>query len=377
LFSSPFGPLVISRYADCMTVLRHPAASTDFRKSPRWAPVMADEMRQQFGLDQEEPAPSFLFLDPPDHTRLRGLVSRAFTPRRVEELRPLAQRITDDAFDRAVGSGGMEVVSDLAFPLPVMMICHMLGVPAEDVDEFKEWSAAMTRGLDPAFTWPPGLFERFIQLRKRAMDYFGELIARRRNAPRDDLLSGLLEAEEQGDRLTEAEVFSTLNLLLIAGHETTVNLIANGVLAFARHPGQFARLQEDPALIRSAVEEVLRFDPPVHMMGRLPLEQVELSCGTVPALAEMVMLPAAAGRDHRQFTDPDSFDIARPDNRHLGFGFGIHHCIGAPLARLEAQVALGTLARRISELELVSDPPPYKDNITLRGVASLEVKLAT
>ena len=367
LYESPYGMLVVSRYEDCMTVLRSPGTSNDFRKSPRFAPAVEDD---------EEITPSFLFLDPPDHTRLRGLVSRAFTPRRVDQLRPRAQQIADEVFDRAAATGSLEVVGDLAFPLPVMMICELLGVPAEDVDEFKEWSAATARGLDPSFTWPPGLLERFQELRRRAMDYFGELIARRRREPQDDLLSGLLEAEEQGDHLTEHELFSTLNLLLIAGHETTVNLIANGVLAFGRHPDQFSLVRDDPSLIRGAVEEVLRFDPPVHMMGRLPVEDIELSCGTIPAWSELVMLPAASSRDPGQFSDPDRFDVARADNRHLGFGFGIHHCLGAPLARLEAQVALGTLARRFSSLELVDDPPPYKDNITLRGVASLEVKLA-
>ncbi len=368
LFESPYGLLVVSRYEDLLTILRSSGTSNDFRNSTRFAPAAEDE---------EDVTPSFLFLDPPDHTRLRGLVSRAFTPRRVEGLRPRAQQIADDAFARAAQSGGMEIVEDLAFPLPVLMICEMLGVPAEDIDEFKEWSAATARGLDPSFTWPPGLLERFQALRSRAMDYFGDLIARRRREPRDDLLSALLEAEEQGDRLTEAEVFSTLNLLLIAGHETTVNLITNGVLAFARYPEQFARVREDPSLIRGAVEEVLRFDPPVHMMGRLPMEDIEISCGTIPAMSELVMLPAASSRDAAQFSAPDEFDVTRADNRHLGFGFGIHHCLGAPLARLEAQVALGTLARRFSSVELITDPPPYKDNITLRGVAALEVKLAS
>lgn len=367
LFESPYGLLIVSRYEDCMTVLRGSGTSNDFRKSPRFAPAVEDE----------EVTPSFLFLDPPDHTRLRGLVSRAFTPRRIEQLRPRAQQIADEVFDLAAAAGGLEVVGDLAFPLPVLMICELLGVPAEDVDEFKEWSAATARGLDPSFTWPPGMLERFVELRNQAMDYFGDLIARRRREPRDDLLSGLLEAEEQGDRLSESELFSTLNLLLIAGHETTVNLIANAVLAFARYPDQFARVRQDPALIRSAIEEVLRFDPPVHMMGRLPVEDIEISCGTIPALSELVMLPAASSRDPAQFSDPDTFDVTRTDNRHLGFGFGIHHCLGAPLARLEAQVALGTLARRFSSVELVSDPPSYKENIVLRGVASLEVKLAS
>jgi cytochrome P450 len=367
LFESPYGLLVVSRYEDLLTILRSSGTSNDFRNSTRFAPATEDE---------GDVTPSFLFLDPPDHTRLRGLVSRAFTPRRVEELRPRAQQIADDAFARAAQSGGMEIVEDLAFPLPVLMICEMLGVPAEDVDEFKEWSAATARGLDPSFTWPPGLLERFQALRSRAMDYFGELIARRRREPRDDLLSALLEAEEQGDRLTEAEVFSTLNLLLIAGHETTVNLITNGVLAFARYPEQFARVREDPSLIRGAVEEVLRFDPPVHMMGRLPMEDIEISCGTIPAMSELVMLPAASSRDTAQFSAPDEFDVTRADNRHLGFGFGIHHCLGAALARLEAQVALGTLTRRASVLTLAGDDLTYKENIVLRGLTALPVHLS-
>ena len=368
LFESPYGLLVVSRYEDCLTILRSAGTSNDFRKSPRFAPAVEDEA---------DITPSFLFLDPPDHTRLRGLVSRAFTPRRVEQLRPRAQQIADEVFDRAAAAGSMEVVEDLAFPLPVLIICELLGVPPEDVDEFKEWSAATARALDPSFTWPPGMLERFVELRQRAMGYFDDLIARRRAEPRDDLLSALLEAGEQGDQLSDAEVKSTINLLLIAGHETTVNLIANGVLAFARYPDQFALVREDPSLIRGAVEETLRFDPPVHMMGRLPMEDIELSCGTVPAQSELIMLPAASSRDERQFESPYTFDLTRADNRHLGFGFGIHHCLGAPLARLEAQVALGTLARRFSSVELVADPPPYKDNITLRGVASLDVKLAS
>jgi cytochrome P450 len=365
LHRSPPGLAVVSRYEDCMTVYRHPAASNDWRKSPDWDPSMGPE----------DPALSFLFLDPPDHTRLRGLVSRAFTPKRVDQLRPRAQQIVERAFDQAEASGSMEVVGDLAFPLPVLMICEMLGVPAADVDEFKQWSAVTARGLDPVFTWPAGLQERHRAAGEQAMAYFAELIARRRTEPGDDLLSGLLEAEEQGDKLTEAELLRILYLLLVAGHETTVNLIANGVLAFARHPEQLERLRRDPTLTRSAVEEVLRFDPPVHIVGRALLADIELSCGTVHSFERLVTLPAAANRDERQFSQPGTFDIGRADNRHLGFGFGAHTCIGSPLARLEGQVALGTLARRFRTIELKQDPPPYKENITLRGIASLDVTL--
>lgn len=368
LHQSEYGPLVVSRYEDILAILRHPAVSNDFRKSPQWGPLYQDP---------EAPAPAFLFLDPPDHTRLRGLVSRAFTPKRVEELRPRAQVIVDEILDRAAAAGEMEVVSELAFPLPVLMICEMLGVPHEDVGEFKEWSADLARGLDPGFALPEGMQERFRESRKHALDYFRELIARRRNDLGDDLLSALIQAEEQGDHLTEGELLSTINLLLIAGHETTVILISNGVLAFGRDPGQFSRLKEDPGLVRSAVEEVLRFDPPVHIMGRIPLEDIEIPSGPISRFADLVLLPAATGRDPAQFTNPGNFDIARSDNsRHLGFGFGIHHCLGAPLARLEAQVAFASLASRFSTIKLAEDPPQYKDNLTLRGIASLQVNLS-
>jgi cytochrome P450 len=365
LHHSPFGLTVISRYEDCMTVYRHPAASNDWRKAPDWEPT----------FEADAPALSFLFLDPPDHTRLRGLVSRAFTPKRVEQVRPRAQQIVDQVLDQAEADGRMEVVADLAFPLPVLMICEMLGVPADEVDEFKEWSAVTARGLDPPFTWPPGLLERYAAAGEQAMAYFRDLIARRRSQPGDDLLSGLLAAEEQGDKLTEAELLRILYLLLVAGHETTVNLITNGVLAFARHPDQFERLRRDPSLTRSAVEEVLRFDPPVHIVGRIPLADIELSCGTVHPSERLVTLPAAANHDERQFVRPEIFDIGRSENHHLGFGFGAHTCIGSPLARLEGQVALGTLAGRFRAIELEQDPPPYKDNITLRGIAELCVTL--
>jgi cytochrome P450 len=364
---SPFGPLVLSRYDDCLAMLRHPAASSDLRKTPGWQPPP--------GVDPGEITPSFLSLDPPDHTRLRALVAKAFTPRRTEALRPRMQEIVERLVDEAAERGSMEVVADLAFPLPVLVICELLGVPPEDVDEFKEWSAAVARTLDPPFLIPEEVLSSARAAAARAEAYFQHLIAERRRRPSDDLISALIVAEERGDQLSEAELLATLGLLLIAGHETTVNLIANGVLAFARQPDQFARLRDDPALIRSAVEEILRFDPPVHADGRLALEDIELPSGTVQQWEQPVILLPAANRDPEYFVDPDSFDIARSDNRHLSFGFGIHHCLGAPLARAEAQVALGYLAARSSRIELLLDPPAYKDNLVLRGVSSLDVRL--
>jgi len=367
LHQSPYGPLVLSRYEDVMAVLRHPAASSDFRNSPQWGPLYQEP---------EAPAPAFIFLDPPDHSRLRSLVSRAFTPKRVEELRPRAQRFVDDVLDKAAAAGGMEVVSELAFPLPVLMICELLGVPASDVGEFKQWSALLARGLDPGFALAPGLQESFREARKCAHGYFTGLISRRRRQPREDLLSALVQAEEQGERLSEAELLSTLNLLLIAGHETTVNLLANGLLAFCRYPHEFARLRHEPSLVRSCVEEVLRFDPPVHILARIPLEDICVPSGVVPRFADLVLLPAAAGRDPAQFSAPSTFDAGRLENRHLGFGFGAHYCLGAPLARMEAQVVFSSLARRFESVELEEDPPVYKDNLTLRGVARLPVSFS-
>jgi cytochrome P450 len=364
---SPLGPLVLSRYDDCLTMLRHPAASSDQRKVPGWQPPP--------GVDPAEITPSFLSLDPPDHTRLRALVAKAFTPRRVEGLRPRMEVIVERIVDEAAGRGSMEVVADLAFPLPVLVICELLGVPSEDVDEFKEWSAAVARTLDPPFLIPEELLASAQAAAARAEAYFKRLIEERRRRPSDDLISALIVAEESGDQLSESEMLATLGLLLIAGHETTVNLIANGVLAFGRQPDQFTRLRQEPGLIRSAVEEVLRYDPPVHADGRTALEDIELPSGTVKQWEQPVILLPAANRDPAYFADPDCFDIGRTDNRHLSFGFGIHHCLGAPLARAEAQVALGCLARRFSAIEVLDDPPPYKDNLVLRGVSSLEVRL--
>jgi cytochrome P450 len=364
---SPFGPLVLSRYDDCLTMLRHPAASSDQRKVPGWEPPP--------GIDPSEFKPSFLSLDPPDHSRLRGLVAKAFTPRRVEALRPRMEAIVEQIVSEAAERGSMEVVSDLAFPLPVLVICELLGVPTEDVDEFKEWSAAMARLLDPPFLIPEGVLASARTASERAEGLFERLIAERRQQPRDDLISALIVAEESGDQLSQSEMLATLGLLLIAGHETTVNLIANGVLAFGRHPDQLTRLRQDPTLIRSAIEEILRFDPPVHADSRLALEDIELPSGTVQQWEQPVILLPAANRDSAYFAEPDCFDIGRSDNRHLTFGFGIHHCLGAPLARAEGQVALGCLARNFDRIELIRDPPPYKDNLVLRGVSSLEVRL--
>ncbi len=369
-----FGVRAFARYADQLAILKDRRWSSDERKSPLYA-AQRESARQALGedadtLDLERP---FLFRDPPDHTRLRSLVNKAFTPRVVEELRPRIQEIVDELLDAVAAKGEMEVIEDLAYLLPVTVICEMLGVPVEDQEQFKGWSRILVRGLDPEISTPPEELRRRAQAIKAFNRYLRQLVTNRRQDPRDDLLTALIAAEEEGNKLTEDELLSTCSLILVAGHETTVNLIGNGVLQLIRHPEELAKLRADPTLARSAVEEVLRFDPPVQFNGRLAGEDIEIAGVTVTRGEFVILLIGAAGRDPAQFDDPDRFDITRNDDRHMGFGYGIHFCLGAPLARVEGEIALRTLTQRFQDLRLLQDPPPYKDMITLRGLAALPI----
>jgi len=369
---TPFGMVVLSRYRDCAALLRDPRSSSDASNSTMYQAFMAGRNPEEvFGaLAGMRP---FLFMDPPDHTRLRGLVQKAFTPKTVENLRPRIQELVDDLMAPALERGSMEVVEDLAYPLPVRVITEMLGVPIEDHDTFKGWSRELAGALDPDFATPDAVAERRERAASAFVEYFQALIAERRRAPRDDLLSALITAEDEGNKLTEKELLSTLILLLVAGHETTVNLISNGVLAFCRYPDQLARVRSDPSLARGAVEEVLRYDPPVQFTARVALEDMDVSGTTIEKGAQAILLLAAANRDPEQFEKPDTFDVGRRDNHHLALGLGAHFCLGAPLARVEGQVALAAIARGVSDLALAVDAPEYKDNIVLRGLASLPV----
>ena len=368
---SALGGLVVTRHADCLHVLRHPAASSDERNSDLFRAL------QEAGEVDEElvDARPFLFLDPPDHTRLRRLVTKAFTPRTIERLRPRVQELVDDLLDARAGTGSIELVEDFAYLVPVQIISELLGVPPEDHERFKGWSRDLARGLDPDFILPPEVVEK----RKQAIDafsaYFLELIAERRRAPQDDLLSALVAAEDAGDRLTERELLSTCTLLLVAGHETTVNLIANGTLALLRHPDELGRLRDDPSIARTAVEELLRFDPPVQLTARVALEDMEIGGQTLAKGTSAILLLGSANRDEAAFAEPDQLDVGRTDNHHLAFGFGTHFCLGAPLARLEGEVALTTLVRRFPDLALATDTPRYKENLVLRGLEELPLSL--
>ncbi len=362
---SPLGFWVLTRYPDVMAMLRDPRLT----KEPIAAFVAA-----RFGMTVPPPGLglSMLDRDPPDHTRLRGLVSKAFTPRALERLRPEIQQIVDGLLDEVEARRSMDLVEEFAYPLPVRVICEMLGVPVKDHERFKAWGLDIARGLD-AIMLPPDseVGKRSIAGRRALAAYFRELIAERRAAPRDDMLSALIAAEEAGDKLNEEELLATCILLLVAGHETTVNLIGNGTLALLRHPDQLQKLRENPGLIGTAVEELLRFDGPVQRTARIPSEDITIDGQTIPK-GEMVMpFLGAADRDPTQFPDPDRLDITRADNRHIAFGMGIHFCLGAPLARMEGQIAINTLLGRFPKLALATDRPQFRQSLTLRGLHAL------
>jgi cytochrome P450 len=289
----------------------------------------------------------------------------------VEQMRPRIQTIVDDLLSSALAGGDdFDVIEDLAYPLPVIVIAELLGVPPEDRATFHDWSATLAASLDPLIS--TDLMDRAWESRNALHQYLREIIAERRRAPRNDLISALVAVEERGDTLREPELVVMCTLLLIAGHETTVNLIGNGMLALLRHPDQLARLRADPSLITSAIEELLRFDPPVQMTGRLLLEDVELGGQHIPKGDFVLPLIGAACHDPAQWDNPERLDITRNPNPHVAFGRGIHFCLGAPLARVEAQIAIGKLLERCPELHLAG-MPVRREQITLRGLQNLPV----
>ncbi|GAC1401079.1 MAG: cytochrome P450 [Mycobacterium sp.] len=362
--------IVFSSFADCDEVLRHPSSASDRLKSTSAQRQIAEGAQARpFGT------PGFLFLDPPDHTRLRKLVSKAFAPKVVKALEPDIVALVDSLLDDVAAAGRFEVINDLAHPLPVAVICRLLGVPIEDEPMFSRASALLAAGLDPVISVTgeaPDSYDDMFQAGWRLRGYLRELIARRRNEPGEDLMSALIQVEEAGDQLTEEEIIATCNLLLIAGHETTVNLIANAILAMLRNPIQWSALSTDPQRASAVVEETLRYDPPVQLMGRIAAGDMTIGDTDVPKGDVMMLMLAAAHHDPAAFDRPDQFDPDREPIRHLGFGKGPHFCLGAPLARLETAVALSTVTARFPAARLAGEPP-YKPNLTLRGMVSLEV----
>lgn len=320
----------------------------------------------------EMPIRSFLGLNPPDHTRLRGLVAKAFTQSRVDSLAPRIEEVTGELLDAIVYNEPINLMEALAGPLPVIVISELLGIPVEDRESVVGWSHAMARGLDPAFLLTTGVRERQLQAREEFSEYLHQLIAERRRAPGEDLISALVGVYDRGEVLSEDELVATCILLLVAGHETTTNLIGNGVLALLNHPDQLNRLAQEPDLIDRAVEELLRYDSPVQLTARLALQDGDVSGLPIPQGSLVLVLVGAANRDPEAHPDPDRLDIGREPSRHLAFGQGIHFCLGAPLARLEAKIAFRALTQKVDDLHLAGEPT-WKENTVLRGMLSLPV----
>lgn len=321
----------------------------------------------------------FIYMDPPDHTRVRSLVGKAFTARRVEAMRPRARALVQEMLEAALAKGPdepVDLMAELAFPLPSRLIGELLGVPAEDLERFRTWSKALGRGLDPDFLLTPEEIQTRNDARREFDAYFYDLAERRLAEPTGDLVSAMVAVEDEGDRLTRPELVAACRLVLSAGNVSTAHLIGNGTLALLRHPDQLAWLKERPGQIKQAVEEMLRYDPPVQLTGtRIALEDAEAGDRQIKAGEAVVLFVGAANRDPAEFPDPDRFDLSREaGGRNLGFGMGIHFCLGASLARLTTQEAMDELIRL--DMRLADDNPRHSENLILRGLEELPVYLS-
>ena len=361
------GSYVLTRFEDARALLRDPRCGSS-------APF---ETEERVGVDgrprraRDTNTLSMLFLNPPDHTRIRGLVSRAFTPRRVEQLRPEVEEMADELLDN-LGSAG-DFVAQVAFPLPANVISALVGVPRADRDALRPLISDLGVGIEPSASDEE--IAAADQASEKIRDYLVDLIAERRRHPADDLLSGLIEASDEGDRLTETEILVNTLLIYAAGFETTTHLLANMVRQLVANPDQHQAVRHDRSLIPGAIEEVLRFDPPVQLDGRTVFEDVEIGGQLLPAGSSAMTLLAACNRDPALVERPDQFDVTRTNTQVLSFGSGIHFCLGASLARLEGQVLLGRMLDRYENWAITSEPT-WRKRITLRGVAELMVELS-
>jgi cytochrome P450 len=352
---------VIARYQDVDAILRdqkHFSNDARNRRAPRF--------RVTSGVPGD---PNMLVLDPPDHTRLRALVSKAFTPSAIAALEPRIRTIVGELLDHIADPASFDLIETIAYPLPVIVMAELLGVPPAERAQFKKWSDQRARVLEPTIT--PRERQDAIQAAKAFDAYFRDVIEARRMVPRDDLISTLVAIEEAGDTLSPYELLIMLRLLLIAGNETTTNLIGNGMLALLRHPEQIQTLQEDPSLIPSAIEELLRYDTPVQLDGRTIMEDMDFQGRPLQKGQGVVLLLGSANRDPEVFRDPDRLDVTRNEASHIAFGRGIHHCLGAPLARLEGRIAFEALLERFSDINLLTEQPSFKNNVVLRGLKTL------
>lgn len=355
---------IVTRYDDALKALDDPRLVTN-------PPYFSDADDPDAPPHRAIVSRNLLSVNPADHRRLRRLVQKAFTPRMVERLRGRIEEIANDLLDQAEGKGEMKLIEDFAFPLPIIVICEMLGVPVQDQDKFRRWSDAIMESVHH-----PGLNRNSDEAMKQFVEYLQQLIALRRTRLQEDLISDLLAVEDEGDKLSEHELYALVFVLIIAGHETTVNLIGNGMLALLEHPEQWEKLRSSPELVLSAVEEILRYNGPAEVSNtRWATEDFEFG-GKSIRKGEMVFISfSSANRDARQFPKPDEFDITRELNNHIAFGKGVHYCLGAPLARLEAEIAISALIRRMPNIRLKtsSDEFEWRPGMIIRGVREIPV----
>lgn len=358
---------VVTRYADVVTVFQHFSAN----RTP------TPERLTELGMTALKPfaqvmVRQMVFLDPPAHGRIRGLASKAFTPHRVEVLRSHIQDITDSLLDAVQARGRMDVIADLAYPLPAIVTAEMLGVPVSDRDQLKAWSEDFAELLGN-FQYNPDRTPHLLRSVEEMTAYFRAEVQGHRGHPRDDVITALVSAEQDGNRLTEEEIVANCILVMVGGQETTTNLIGNGMLSLVRHPDQLEKLRADSSLIPSAVEELLRYESPIQHTARVSPEDTGLGGKVLRKGQTVIAVMGAANRDPERFPDPDRLDICRQDNRHVAFAYASHFCFGAPLARLEGQIAFETVLRRMPNLNLEPGPLIWRGNLDLRGLTALPV----
>ncbi len=365
---------VLTRHSDVYAVLRDSRFSAARMSiGTEWIP---EELQAKLVPPVRAVMRQILFLDPPDHTRLRGLVSKAFTPRVVEALRPRIQALVDDLLDRVQPTGHVNFVQDFAYPLPAIVIAEMLGVPPEDRDLFIKWTGDFARLLDGFDMSFEGVIQALSGV-SEFMDYFRAIVKQRRTTPRDDLLQAMISAEEQGDRLNEEELLGNCVLLLAAGHGTTTHLLSNGMLALLRNPEQLELWRARPELASSAVVELLRYDSPVQLTSRHPKEDLEIAGKHISEGQEVLLSLGAANHDPALFPTPDQLILQRPEGRHMAFGQGVHFCMGAPLARLETEIAFNTLLRRLQAPRVATEELEWMPSLVFRGLRELPIVFAT
>ncbi len=360
---------VLTRHDDVDRVVNDRSLSADPRKAADGTYMSI--YRREPSADDGDYQPSILFLDPPDHTRLRGLVNKAFTPRAVGRMRPRIEEIVHELLDAAAGQDGFDLMGKLAMPLPTIVIAEMLGVDATDQADFKHWSDESILSFNPLITDEER--ERANAAGMAMYEYLVRAVAKRRKDPGDDLISAMIAVEESGDQLTNDEIVTMTSLLLTAGNVTTTDLIGNGVHALLQHPGELRKLRDDPSLIKNAVEEMLRYDSPVVQTARIALTDTEIEGCPVSTGQSILTSLAAANHDPGVYPEPDSFDITRDDTHHHPFGGGVHYCLGAPLARLEAEIGIGTLVGRFPELRPADEPLEWRRLPSFRGLIRLPV----